>query len=702
MKKALIIVLIVMLGISSLMSQSNGLYFSEYCEGSSNNKYLELYNSTGNPIDLTNYDILTNYNGGAWTGMHSFPAGTTLAAGDVWVIANDAADASILAVADEIFAWNASGYIVGFNGDDVRALVTISPTDTTIHDIIGLYDFVDPGDGWPVAGVPDATKEHTLVRKADVCFGNPDWNASAGTDSLNSEWIVYPQDDFSHVGSHFSSCFMLNIVINEIITSSDTSYLDTTSNSYDDWVELFNPGNSSVNLLGWHLTDDINDTTNYTFPDTTLQSGEYLIVWCDDDPGAPGLHAPFKLDKSGEELHLFDDIVYVDGIVFGPQKKDTSLARIPNGTGAFTFAMPTPMAVNALFPVPTVDTIPPVVTSASATSLTQVQVVFNEEVNNSALDPLNYTGLGAIAATSWSMNHETITLTLTVPLQICVFDTLIVSNVEDTTGNVMAVPQEFPLIFGCQPPEIVITEIMYNPPESGMDSLEFVELYNNGTNAVDLNGYSFTQGFVYTFPSMLMNPGEYILVAGNATAFQNTFGIMANEWTSGALSNGGEDIELMDNLGNVVDYVNYSDKMPWDTLADGAGPSLTLCDPGTDNNDPANWRASIKFAAVNADGDSIFATPNAPCMTVGFGRDINDKGLVQIYPNPSKGSFIIEMPEDAEYEVSIYSMIGKMVYNTTSNERKFIVNIDNLKGFYFINIYNKNNGKYFSGKLILQ
>ncbi|MEZ4984023.1 MAG: lamin tail domain-containing protein [Saprospiraceae bacterium] len=74
---------------------------------------------------------------------------------------------------------------------------------------------------------------------------------------------------------------------------------------------------------------------------------------------------------------------------------------------------------------------------------------------------------------------------------------------------------------------LVITEIMYNPPESGTDIYEYVELYNNGTNAVNLNGYTFT-GFDYTFNTGYnLGAGEYLLFAVDSAAFTNAFGIPA-------------------------------------------------------------------------------------------------------------------------------------------------------------------------------
>ncbi|MCB9001255.1 MAG: DUF5018 domain-containing protein, partial [Bacteroidales bacterium] len=180
------------------------LFFSEYIEGSGSNKALEIYNGTGAPVDLSNYVIRINANGGTWTSHFDFPA-KTLADGDVYVIAHADADAAILAVADSAVVNPYSGgtsYVVVFNGNDVRALCKVNGNDTTIIDIVGKYDQVDPGTGWPVAGVDNATAEHTLLRKSSVTIGNTDWDASAGTTTENSEWTVKDQNYFDDLGSH--------------------------------------------------------------------------------------------------------------------------------------------------------------------------------------------------------------------------------------------------------------------------------------------------------------------------------------------------------------------------------------------------------------------------------------------------------------------------------------------------------------------
>ena len=161
--------------------------------------------------------------------------------------------------------------------------------------------------------------------------------------------------------------------------------------------------------------------------------------------------------------------------------------------------------------------------------------------------------------------------------------------------------------------QIVMTEIMYNPPESGTDSLEFLELYNNDQVAWNLNNFYFSRGIVYTFPDYTLEPGAFLLIAKNSTAIQNTFHLPSFQWTDGALNNSGEPVVIKDHLGYVVDSVYYLPVLPWDTLADGYGPSLELCDPGSDNSNPANWRHAIEFQVVNAEGDSIWASPLTGC-----------------------------------------------------------------------------------------
>ncbi|MEL6655055.1 MAG: lamin tail domain-containing protein [Bacteroidota bacterium] len=170
--------------------------------------------------------------------------------------------------------------------------------------------------------------------------------------------------------------------------------------------------------------------------------------------------------------------------------------------------------------------------------------------------------------------------------------------------------------------QLVITEIMYNPPEIGQDVYEFVEVYNNGSSAVNLLGYSFTEGIEYTFTSGFnLGAGEYVLFAVDSVAFEQAFGIAAFQITSGSLSNGGELVQLSDDMGNVVDEVDYDDSNGWPPAADGAGASLVLCDFNADNTDPANWDDAVTGTGVISGGVEIFANPNAS-SSCGSGAEV--------------------------------------------------------------------------------
>ena len=178
--------------------EPDNLFFSEYAEGSSNNKYLEIYNATDTDVDLSGYSLSSCSNGCndgvSWDYPDNvtFDTGTTIASGDVYVVCHGSSDDLILAECDQTFTYLS-------NGDDVFGLTQIG--SGTLLDIIGAIGD-DPGSGWEVAGVGDATKDHTLVRDGSVASGNSgNWEESAG-DADGSEWIVLDQNTWSYLGSH--------------------------------------------------------------------------------------------------------------------------------------------------------------------------------------------------------------------------------------------------------------------------------------------------------------------------------------------------------------------------------------------------------------------------------------------------------------------------------------------------------------------
>ena len=183
-------------------NQTVNLFFSEYAEGSSNNKYVEIYNPSSTTVNLNNYQIKGTNNGTAWgdNGERELALGGTLAANSVYIICTDAADPAIIAKADLALPYESP---VHYNGNDAIAIFGIdgSGNFTVIMDVIGVQSS-DPGPaGWNVAGVTGATKDHTLVRKSSINKGNTNWENSAGTSASDSEWEVKDVDDWTSLGT---------------------------------------------------------------------------------------------------------------------------------------------------------------------------------------------------------------------------------------------------------------------------------------------------------------------------------------------------------------------------------------------------------------------------------------------------------------------------------------------------------------------
>ncbi len=159
--------------------------------------------------------------------------------------------------------------------------------------------------------------------------------------------------------------------------------------------------------------------------------------------------------------------------------------------------------------------------------------------------------------------------------------------------------------------QVVINEISYNPPETNTDSLEFLEIFNAGNAMVNIGGWYIGEAFEDTFPNIDLQPGDYYVIALNAQAMLNVYGIVVDEWDGGALNNGGELISLVDVQGNVVDSVRFDDTDPWPSEPDGNGPSLELIDSALDNNDGVNWQFSGGTTGVIINGFEVSGTPGA-------------------------------------------------------------------------------------------
>lgn len=129
-----------------------------------------------------------------------------------------------------------------------------------------------------------------------------------------------------------------DVVINELMADNEASVMDSAG-EYDDWIELYNNSDVTLDLSGWFMSDDANELNEWAFPQGVLiEANGFLIIWCDEDLEQDGLHADFKLSAGGEtvylctpELEIMQEITYAEAVT------DESYSRIPNGTGDFVW-----------------------------------------------------------------------------------------------------------------------------------------------------------------------------------------------------------------------------------------------------------------------------------------------------------------------------------------------------------------------------
>ncbi|MFC4723072.1 lamin tail domain-containing protein [Geojedonia litorea] len=166
------------------------LFFSEYVEGSGNNKCLEIYNPTSSAITLTGNYTIEIYANGSSSASSTINLTGIIASGETFVICHTGANASIISISD------AQSGSINFNGNDAIALVKSGVK----VDVIGQIGF-NPGTEW--TGGSSSTLNRTLIRKSTIQYG--DYNGSNAFDP-NLEWTAFPIDYVSELGNHFSSC----------------------------------------------------------------------------------------------------------------------------------------------------------------------------------------------------------------------------------------------------------------------------------------------------------------------------------------------------------------------------------------------------------------------------------------------------------------------------------------------------------------
>lgn len=136
------------------------------------------------------------------------------------------------------------------------------------------------------------------------------------------------------------------LVINEFMAANKQTIADE-KNEYDDWIELYNASEDSIDLTGFYLTDNLKSPSKWPFSGAKIPAKGYLLVWADGNTGQGKWHANFKLDAKGEQIGLYDGTHFVDSLSFAQQSADISFGRFPDGSNSwYFFSAATPGATN--------------------------------------------------------------------------------------------------------------------------------------------------------------------------------------------------------------------------------------------------------------------------------------------------------------------------------------------------------------------
>ncbi|MGI9647863.1 MAG: ExeM/NucH family extracellular endonuclease [Acidimicrobiia bacterium] len=310
------------------------LFFSEYVEGASFDKAVEIYNGTGSPVDLgaDDYEIEIYFNGSTSAGTTVDLSGT-IADGDVFVVADDDASAAILAQTDQTSSSNF------FNGNDGVVLTKGGVNVDTFG-----QSGVDPGTEWLGGGEND-----TLRRKDTVCAGDTDFSDSF---DASGEWDSFAQGTLDGLGSHSPTCSngsTPSLVINEIHadpasgTAGDANGDGTRDSGDDEFVEIYNDSGSAVDISGWTISDGFG--LRHTFPTNTVIDHQCAVVVF----GGDTVTGPFGgavtqtassgalgLNNTGDTVTLNNGSTDVTAVTYGSEGNDNqSLTRDADVTGSF-------------------------------------------------------------------------------------------------------------------------------------------------------------------------------------------------------------------------------------------------------------------------------------------------------------------------------------------------------------------------------
>ncbi|MGW8122552.1 Ig-like domain-containing protein [Roseivirga echinicomitans] len=306
--------------------------------------------------------------------------------------------------------------------------------------------------------------------------------------------------------------------------------------------------------------------------------------------------------------------------------------------------------------------LPLAISSITTVFNTQIEVVFNQNVEAASANvasnySLNF-GYGTpVSAVRDAVDASKVLLTFSTELANNTYQ-LTIDHVANESGNTLASNLQVSVKNVTQTTyrTLVINEIFADPTGAAQPdpqtlpsgtSDEFIELYNAGTKAIDLANFDLTGGTIANF---VLQPKAYVIVKSSSKiALFQPFGDVVGVSSWNTLSNGGEQLLLKDNLGNLVDSLTFNTDWYKDAAKADGGWSIEQINPALVCSDINNWQASN-----NAQG----ATPATENSVYDISPDVKAPNLIEVrISSPSELIMVFdEIMDDASLLAATYSL----------------------------------------------
>lgn len=512
-----------------------------------NDEFIELYNPTDTPIDISGWLIRGSNNAGSTSTRATINAGTILQAGQYYLIAHSGYTGPT--AADQTYATGIT--------DDGGVALTL-PDAATIIDQVGLSNGSAYKEGTFLS--PWLPLTSNIDRGYERRLGGVDGNC-LDTDNNASDFILLNPSNPQNSSSPAVACGTLPppaVLINEV------AWAGTRADPSHEWIELFNNSSAPVDLSGWSLVSS-DGTPNIALNGVIPAGGYFLLERNENATNIPAdliYDGNWALSDEGESLFLYDP--------------SSNLVDSANGNGGAW----------------------PAGNTATFSSMERIGTLADSDSSWFTNNGVMRNGLDFNEDPIWGTPKNSNSLTPTPSPTITL----------TSTPTLTLTPSVTPTPPGLR--SVLINEIAWAGTLSGLPNDEWIELYNPTAAAINLTGWRITaaDGTPNIILSGTIPAGGYFLLERTDDGVVSD--IAADQLYSGALSNDGETLTLFDPVNRLIDTAN-SNGGAWPAGSSSTFGTMERNGVIADSDSAWHTNTGARRNGKNRNGGDILGTPKS-------------------------------------------------------------------------------------------